>query len=68
MEETEGVPRQRQRKKVPQKDSDSGNSIEMPVKMIGRERVEQDGGVLPTIGFPRVSGMETSDKSNTVQT
>src|SRR3954464_15193137 len=28
----------------------------------------RDGGVLPTTGFPRISGMETSDKSDTVQT
>ena len=28
----------------------------------------RDGGGLPTTGFPRVSGMETSDNSNTVQT
>ena len=28
----------------------------------------RDGGVLPTTGFPRVSGMETSDNSDTVQT
>ena len=55
-------------KTVPRQRSGSGNSIEMPVEKIGRERVEQDGGVLPTTGFPRVSGMETSDKSDTVQT
>ena len=28
----------------------------------------RDGGVLPTTGFPRVSGMEMSDNSDTVQT
>ena len=28
----------------------------------------KDGGVLPDIGFPRVSGMEASDNSDTVQT
>ena len=55
-------------KTVPRQRSGSGNSIEMPVKKIGHKRVEQDGGVLPTTGFPRVSGMETSDKSDTVQT
>ena len=33
-----------------------------------RERVMQDGGVIPATGFPRDSGMETSDNSDTVQT
>ena len=28
----------------------------------------KDGGVIPVTGFPRVNGMETSDKSDTVQT
>ena len=28
----------------------------------------QDGGVIPDSGFPRVSGMEMSDNSDTVQT
>ena len=55
-------------KMVPWQRSGSGNSIEMPVKKIGRERVEKDGGVLPTTGSPRVSGMETSGNSDTVQT
>ena len=32
------------------------------------ERNMQDGGVIPDSGFPRVSGMETSDNSDTVQT
>ena len=41
---------------VPRQHSGSGNSIEMPVKKIGREQVEQDGGVLPTTGFPHVGG------------
>ena len=43
-------------KMVPRQRSGSGNSIEMPVKKIGRERVEQDGGVLPVTGFPRADG------------
>ena len=43
--------------------------VEIPAqKEAWRERVMQDGGVLPTTGFPRVSGMETSDNSDTVQT
>ena len=32
-----------------------------------RERVMQDDGVIPASGFPQVSGMETSDNSDTVQ-
>ena len=28
----------------------------------------QDGGVIPATEFPRVSGMETSDNSDTMQT
>ena len=41
----------------------------MPVqKEAWRERVMQDGGVIPATGFPRDSGMETSDNSDTVQT
>ena len=31
-----------------------------------RERVMQDGRVNPASGFPQVSGMQTSDNSNTV--
>src|SRR3954464_5740362 len=43
--------------------------MEIPVqKEACRERVMQDGGVIPATGFPRVSGMETGDNSNTVQT
>jgi len=45
-------------KMVPRQRSGSDKSIEVPVKKIERERVEQDGGVLPTTGFPWVSGME----------
>ena len=55
-------------KTVARQRSGSGNSIEMLVEKIGRDRVEQDRGVLPTTGSPRVSGMETSDNSDTVQT
>src|SRR3954471_23977910 len=43
--------------------------MEIPVqKEAWRECVMQDGGVILATGFPRVSGMETSDNSDTVQT
>ena len=43
---------------------------EIPVQkeVCGCAEHAKDGGVLPTSGFPRVSGMETSEKSDTVQT
>ena len=37
-------------------------------KEVGVSESCKDGGVLPDTGFPRVSGMETSDNSDTVQT
>ena len=43
--------------------------VEMSVqKKVGVSVSCKDGGVLPATGFPRVSGMETSDNSDTVQT
>ena len=44
--------------------------MEIPVQkeVCGCAEHARDGGVLPTTGFPRVSGMETSDNSDTVQT
>ena len=40
----------------------------MQKKACGCAEHAKDGGVLPTTGFPRVSGMETSDNLDTVQT
>ena len=37
------------------------------MKKMGRERVEQDGGVLPTTGFPRDDGMATGNMQETRQ-
>ena len=44
--------------------------MEIPVQkeVCGCAEHARDGGVLPTTGFPRVSGMETSDNSDMVQT
>ena len=40
----------------------------MQKEACGCAKHARDGGVLPTTGFPRVSGMEMSDNSDTVQT
>src|SRR4051812_48563447 len=54
-------------KMMPRQHIGSRQLMEIPVqKEACRERVMQDGGVIPATGFPRVNGMETSDNSHTV--
>src|SRR3954469_19820192 len=56
-------------KMMPRQHIGSDNSVEILVKKEACECAEQakDGGMIPTTGFPRISGMETSDNSDTVQ-